>query len=106
LPPVSVQMPDLTRASVKSLRPNVALKLPRRLFNFINENDPKDLLEGKGKEGSSLGVDWICGFNIPIITICAFIVLFIFLALLNIVFWWLPFIRICFPIPSLKKEGS
>jgi hypothetical protein len=25
-------------------------------------------------------------------------VLMIFLVLLNIVFWWLPFFRICFPI--------
>jgi hypothetical protein len=104
--PVAVQMPDLTRESVKALRPNVTFKLPKRLFNFLNENDPRDLLDGKGKEGTSIGLDWICGFNIPIITICAFIVLFIFLALLNLIFWWLPFIRICFPIPSLKKEGS
>ena len=25
--------------------------------------------------------------------------MFIFLILLNIVFWWLPFLKICFPIP-------
>lgn len=105
-PPVSVQMPDLTRDNIKQLRPNVSLKLPRRLFNFLNENDPKDLMDGKGKEGTTIGLDWICGFNIPIITIVAFIVLFIFLNLLNIIFWWLPFIKICFPIPSIKKENA
>ena len=40
----------------------------------------------------------ICSFSIPIITICALIVLMIFVSLLNIVFWWLPFFRICLPI--------
>lgn len=104
--PVAIQLPDITRENIKDLRPNVALKLPKRLFNFLNENDPKDLLDGKGKEGSNIGIDWICSFSIPIITLCAFIVLFIFLSLLNIVFWWLPFIRICFPLPSIRRQGT
>ncbi len=42
----------------------------------------------------------ICSFSIPIITICALLVLMIFISLLNIVFWWLPFLRICFPIAT------
>ena len=41
----------------------------------------------------------ICSFSIPIITICAMIVLFIFVILLNIVFFWMPFLKICFPLP-------
>ena len=35
----------------------------------------------------------------------AFIVMFIFLILLNIVFWWLPFLKICFPIPKMPSGG-
>jgi hypothetical protein len=50
--------------------------------------------------GGGLKLDWICGFNIPLITICAFFVLSIFLSLLNIIFFWLPFIKICIPFPS------
>jgi hypothetical protein len=61
-----------------------------------------------GGAGMSLG--WICGFNIPLITICAFFVLNIFLSLLNIVFFWLPFIKICIPFPmpspSTPDEGA
>ena len=53
--------------------------------------------------GEPLDLGLICSFSIPIITICALIVLMIFVILLNIVFWWLPFFRICFPVP-LKGE--
>ena len=40
-----------------------------------------------------------------IIFLVAFIVMFIFLILLNIIFWWLPFLKICFPIP-VKPTSS
>jgi hypothetical protein len=102
--PVQIQLPDITSESVKSLRPNVALRLPRRLFNFLNDLDPKGLLDGKASEGKDIGLDWICGFNISIIFMLALIVMFIFLILLNIVFWWLPFIKICFPIPTFSSR--
>ena len=50
----------------------------------------------KEKEpGFNLGM--ICSLSIPIITICALILLMIIVSLLNIVFWWLPFFKICFP---------
>lgn len=54
-----------------------------------------------GEEGGwTLGM--ICSLSIPIITICAFILLLIIVFVLNIVFWWIPFFRICFPIPIKK----
>jgi hypothetical protein len=62
----------------------------------------KDLMEGKGS-ADAIGISWICAFNIPTITICAFIVLNIFLSLLNLVFGWLFFIKICIPLPNFKK---
>jgi hypothetical protein len=61
-----------------------------------------DLTDGK-EPGTKLGFGMICGFSIPIITICAFIVLQIFLVLFQLLFWWLPFIRICIPFP--KRSG-
>ena len=41
-------------------------------------------------------------FSIPIITICALVLLFVMLILLNLVFWWLPFVKIC--RPNLRVE--
>jgi hypothetical protein len=81
----------------------VAFQLPPDLNNLLNRVNP-GMLKGGGlvDAGAPLGIAMICTFSIPIITICALIVLFIFLILLNIIFWWLPFIRICFPIPESK----
>lgn len=104
-PPVLIRLPKLDRENIKKLKPNVSFVVPRSLFGLLGRNSPKDFLEGNAKEGPPAGgLDWICGFNIPIITICAFIILFIFLTLLNIIFFWLPFVRICFPIPRNAKE--
>jgi len=103
-PPVLVRLPPLDRKNIRKLKPNVAFAVPRNLFNLLSCNSPKDLADGKGKDCGSFGIDWICGFNIPIITLCAFIVLNIFLSLFNIIFFWLPFIKICFPLPAKLKE--
>ena len=35
--------------------------------------------------------------------ICAFILLMIIVFVLNIVFWWIPFFKICFPL-NLKTS--
>ena len=59
-----------------------------------------------GTFGSSGEFDlgMICSFSIPIITICALIVLMIFLSLLNIVFWWMPFLKHLLPDPGLQGQ--
>ena len=90
---------------MKNLKPNVAFQLPPGLFNTLANNSPKDFLDGKGKEGGvGIGIAWICSFSLPIITLCAFIVLNIFLQLFNIVFWWMLYIKICIPIPFPKPK--
>ena len=45
---------------------------------------------------------WLCSFSLPAITICAYIVLSIFIGLFNLVFWWSAWIKICIPIPRPK----
>jgi len=107
VPPPTVELPDAFDGNfLKKAKPNVAFKMPESLFNTINSIDPEKLMEGddSSQKTPTWGVQWICGFNIPFITICAFIVLNIFLQLLNIIFWWLPFIKICIPIPLPKKD--
>jgi hypothetical protein len=47
----------------------------------------------------------ICSLSIPIITICALILLIIIVTLLDLVFHWLPFFILCFPIPGLKGKN-
>jgi hypothetical protein len=99
--PTMVTLPDLfDRNVLKSLKPNVAFTLPPKLAKLL-QGDPKKLMEGEGSsDGWTIG--WICSFSIPIVTLCAFIVLNIFLSLLNIIFFWLPFLKVCIPIPKSK----
>ena len=98
-----IALPDLMdRAQLARVRPTVAFALPPRLAALLR-TDPKDLRDGKGDGGNGLGLGWICSFSLPIITLCAFIVLNIFLQLFNLIFWWLPFLKICIPIPKAKE---
>ncbi len=104
-PPPRIDLPDvLDPQSLRSLKPNVTFQVPARLHKLLN-NTPEDLLKGKDSKGTG-GPDlpWLCGFNIPIITICAFILLNVVLGLLNLIFWWLFFVKICIPFP--RKRAS
>lgn len=102
-PPVQIALPDVTdKGFLKRLKPNVAFALPEGLFNLL-QGDAKQLSDGKGSTGPKLGIQWLCSFSIPLITICAFIVLNIFLQLFNLVFQWLLYIKICIPIPGRKS---
>ena len=101
-PPVQIALPDVNRDLLRTLKPNVAFVVPPSLQNLLSGN-PKDMLEGKGSTGT-LTLGWICSFNLPIITICAFICLNIFLSLFDLIFQWLFFIKICIPFPK-RSDG-
>ncbi len=104
-----VPLPDPTdRNFLKNAKPNCSFGVPAGLMNAMQGTTLSGLSSGAGPSGGGLQLNWICGFNIPLITICAFFVLNIFLSLLNIVFFWLPFIKICipFPVPSAANSGD
>ncbi len=102
-PPVLIPLPDASnRDLLRQLKPNIAFLVPPSMQNLLS-GKTKDLLGGKGKLGT-MGLTWICGFNIPAITICAFLVLNIFLTLFNLVFGWLFFIKICVPLPKFGNK--
>lgn len=63
-----------------------------------------DLDDGYLNEGGGVSMGMICSLSIPIISICALILLLIIVNLLNIVFWWLPYFKICFPIPTGSSD--
>jgi hypothetical protein len=96
-PPVS--LPDPTLKYMQDAKPNCTFHVPGNLMGAMQNTSLSGLMKGAGG-GGGLSLDWICGFNIPLITICAFFVLNIFLGLLNIIFFWLPFIKICIPFPA------
>lgn len=59
---------------------------------------------GESCKAGSNPIGTICSLSIPIITICALILLIIIVTLLDIIFRWLPFFIVCFPIPGLKGK--
>lgn len=64
----------------------------------------KDLDGGGGTPCPDGGT--VCSFSIPIITIVALILLIIFVKLLDIVFFWMPFFQICLPLPNFSSKDS
>ena len=96
---------DTTPGGLRKFRKNVAFLISNKLREQAEAvSDLKKLLDGETATGPGFDLGVICSFSIPIITLCAFLVLMIFVTLLNIVFWWLPFLRICFPIGLKAKD--
>lgn len=56
------------------------------------------------QQDMSLGV--MCSLSIPIITICALILLTIIVSLLDFIFRWLPLFIVCFPLPGFKARKA
>jgi hypothetical protein len=103
--PVQVALPlDTTPAALRKYDKNVAFLISDELAKQLNRvKGIKQLMDGD-VDDAGIGLGMICSLSIPIITLCAFFVLMIFIMLLNIVFWWMPFFKICFPVPVLKGK--
>ena len=104
--PLQIALPvDTTPAALRKYPKNAAFMISDELQKQLSRiKSAKKLMDGElDAPGFDLG--FICSLSIPIITLCAFILLMVFVILLNIVFWWLPFFKICFPIPTLKAKG-
>jgi hypothetical protein len=98
-PGTRISLPDMSQ--LKKVKPNVAFEMPPAIANLL-KRDMKKLADGEGDESDTQGlqIGWLCSFSIPFITICAFIVLNIFLSLFDIIFRWMMFIKVCIPIPK------
>jgi hypothetical protein len=103
---IHISLPiDTGIRDLRKLRKNVNFMISNQLRAQMNRvTSLNDALKGQFADGGSFDVGLMCSFSIPIITICALLVLMIFVQLLNIVFWWLPFLRICLPI-SLESDS-
>jgi hypothetical protein len=101
-PPHQIELPPLSDLS--AIKPDVAIKVPPDIQQFMDKLNLENLIDGKAEKNLNISFGMICGFSIPIITICAFIVLQIFLQLFNILFFWMAFIKICIPFPIITQE--
>lgn len=81
--------------------------LVRQVLPFPLHKDI-DIGDGGSCKGSGgLEIGMICSLSIPIITLCALILLIIIVTLLDFIFRWLPWFIMCLPVPGLKgKQGG
>jgi hypothetical protein len=61
---------------------------------------------GGCKDSGGVSIGMMCSLSIPIITICALLLLMIIVSLLDFIFRWLPFFIVCFPLPGLKSKNE
>lgn len=98
--PVRIVMPlDTSPKGLRRFRKSVGIVLSSTLRNQLDGIPKlKALIDGAKPTGGGADLGQVCTFSIPILTIVALVVLMIFVVLLNIVFWWLPFLKVCLPI--------
>lgn len=99
---ILIQAPDITH--LRAFKRGVAIETPASLQRILNGVTP-GVLKGDGINPSA-GLGMICSFSLQIIFLVAFILMFVVLLLLNFVFWWLPFLKICFPIPVPPRSSA
>jgi hypothetical protein len=107
---VRIPLPaDVSVAGMRKFKKNVMFMMSdsmRRKVNSIADHE-KALLTDTPSIGSddSGGVALVCSFSIEIIFIVAFFLLLMFVIILNFVFWWIAFFKICLPIPKKFLPG-
>lgn len=123
--PIRITLPtDTTPAGLRKAHKNTALVLSDVLCGQVQRAKGlgfidlvlavlpwplhKDLDVGSGGscKGSGVDIGMICSLSIPIITICALILLIIIVSLLDLIFHWLPFFILCFPVLNLKGKKA
>jgi len=58
------------------------------------------------EDGGGVTFGMICSLSIPIITICALILLMSIVSLLDIIFRWIPYFIFCFPLPGFTAKKA
>lgn len=91
---------QIARFKSLSLGDLVLSVLPWPFHKDLSGPDPGPCNNGPGVE-----FGMICSLSIPIITICALILLMIIVFLFDLIFKWIPFFIMCFPLPKFKSKG-
>lgn len=103
--PIRIGLPvDVSIGGLRKFKKNVAFMMSKELRNKMGGAKPEILKGDPPDADDSFSLGHICSFSIPIITICAFILLMIIVIILNIIFFWLPLLKICFPLNLKAKE--
>jgi hypothetical protein len=93
--PIDVSLAGL-RKSPKSVSVMISAQL-RQQIERMEGIKLASLDSGDIPAAGAVSLGMVCQLSIPIITICALVLLMIIVQLLNIVFFWVPLFKICLP---------
>jgi len=101
--PSVIQMPSLSDLR-SGLAKGASMITPPDTFNLLNalklkKGASEEVVPDPLPEGGT-GIQWICSFSLPVITLVAMILLMIMVSLLNMIFFWLPWVKIWLPFPK------
>lgn len=120
--PIRIALPlDTSPAGLRRAPKNAAFMMSDMLCGQVNRAKSMGFIDlvlsvlpfpfHKGLSGGSsackadsLSIGMICSLSIPIITICALIILIIMVTLLDMIFRWLPYFFFCFPLPKFSGK--
>jgi hypothetical protein len=101
---VRIPLPtDVSLAGMRKFKKNVSFLLSdamRKKMESIVGSEKKLITNGASLNPETGDFAFICSFSIQIIFTIAFFLLLMFVVILNIVFSWLIFFKICLPIPK------
>ncbi|HED35830.1 MAG TPA: hypothetical protein ENJ08_16675 [Gammaproteobacteria bacterium] len=124
--PIRIPMPlDISPAGLRKFNKNTSLMISDMLCGKIksikkitfgdlvlsvlpwpfHKNLPNVSKTGPCKSGSNT-FGMFCSLSIPIVTLCALILLIIMVSLFDLFFRWIPLLFTCFPLPGLKGKKS
>jgi hypothetical protein len=86
-----------------NLKKGLGFTLPSELRNKLARITPNIFKEETASEGT-FDLGEICSFSIPIVTLVAMILLMVIVGLLNIVFFWIPLVKLCLPLPLKARS--
>lgn len=97
---------DLLCGKIKRIRKMTLADLVLSVLPWPFHKDLPDVGSTGPCTGSGGSFGMICSLSIPIVTLCALIIMMIIAALFDLFFRWIPYLFICLPIPGLKGKGK
>jgi hypothetical protein len=99
--PVRIVLPvDTSPAGLRKFPRNVSTVLSAELRKQMQRATEDTLRDGSVGAAPPISFGMVCQLSVPIIAICALILLMIIVAVLNIIFFWVPLFKICAPVPK------
>jgi hypothetical protein len=97
---------DMLCGKIKGIRKMTFADLVLSVLPWPFHKDLPDLGKSGPCNDGSNSFGMICSLSIPIVTLCALVLMMIMVALFDLFFRWIPYLFVCLPIPGLKGKAK